>query len=255
MRPVGAPDAALRRGGDEQVGERRDVVERMAGLRRPVAAELDPAAAGLEQPAQRRDGRMRQAPCDRDGPHVVDHDVDRQAPQAGREVQERLRAGVELHVPAQWRDAAGEGLQQFDGGGAADHVATHAADAGVVHAAQVGIGGGLVDHDDAAASRRAELRHGVQRATVVRAVDARLHDHDAIQAERLAHHLVVGQRGLDRRVAAARVQRIAIRRTDDVDVAVARAGWREAGGGGGIDSRVLHDGFQSSRATRQALVA
>ena len=62
MRPVGGPDHALRVGGDQHVGQRRDLRVAVDLARHPVGSrQLHPDAAGLQQVEQRRQSLLRHA--------------------------------------------------------------------------------------------------------------------------------------------------------------------------------------------------
>ena len=80
-------------------------------------------------------------------------------------------------------------------------------------------------HGDAARIR--ELGDAVQRAGIVEAVEARLHDHHARHAEPLEHGGKLADGRVDRRVAAVRGQREAALRADHVHMAVAGIRRRE----------------------------
>ena len=63
------------------------------------------------------------------------------------------------------------------------YVDAHAAHADRVHVGQNRVRRVLVDVDDAAAARHADLTHRVEQAGVVATVGARLHEHVALDAE------------------------------------------------------------------------
>ena len=97
-----------------------------------------------------------------------------------------------------------------------------AADAGLAHRVELRVGRLVVDHRDAACAI-AELAHAVERARVVGAVDAGLHDHDALEAKRRKQLTkLVSRCGLGR-VGAAGEKRILLRIAEHVHVAIAGA--------------------------------
>ena len=61
----------------------------------------------------------------------------------------------------------------------------HAAHAELVHVGEQRVRRILVDVDDAAAARDADLAHRVEHAGIVAAIGARLHEHEALDAEML----------------------------------------------------------------------
>ena len=93
-----------------------------------------------------------------------------------------------------------------------------------------------VDHRDAAQPRRIGVE-GVEHRPVVGAVDARLHEHGALDAERVEHVAVVGGQRIGRRVDAVRRVRVARRRAAHVRMAIARE--RRRGDGRGTRGRVV----------------
>ena len=98
------------------------------------------------------------------------------------------------------------------------------------HALGVEVAQGLLSaivgrHHRNAARRRAELGHRVEHAGIVGAVEARLHDHVARDADARAQRLQLRDGRLRRRVGAVRRPSDICRvRPDDVDVAIAGAG-------------------------------
>ena len=99
------------------------------------------------------------------------------------------RAGIDLHMPTQVANLFGSGVEQRLGVGGIEtsrgiglEIEANAANAGVCHFLQSRARGGLVDHRNAARAHT-HAAHGVDGASIVRAVDARLHDDDAIEIE------------------------------------------------------------------------
>ena len=122
----------------------------------------------------------------------------------------------------------------------------HAAHAERVHLGEQRVRRVLVDVDDAAAARDADLAHRVEHAGIVAAIGARLHEHEALDAEMLRERQIVGQRRERRRVAQRLVHaavRIALRRSEHMEMRVARAfgGARKAGGLVAWSNGVLRD--------------
>src|SRR6185436_3019462 len=79
----------------------------------------------------------------------------------------------------------------------------------------------LVDVDDAAAALGADFAHRVEHARVVAPIGARLHEDKALNTEFACLFQVFGQRRARRLVAQVGRVRIALRRTEDVEMAVA----------------------------------
>ncbi len=97
------------------------------------------------------------------------------------------------------------------------------ANAAAVHFVEIGVGDFIVGGDDAARVGR-ELLDGVDRAGVVRSVYRGLHDHDALDMQRLMERAHFFHRSGLRRVNARRGEREFLRIAEDVRVAVARVG-------------------------------
>ena len=108
--------------------------------------------------------------------------------------------------------------------GAGD-VDAQAADALLVERVELGLRHLIGQHRDAA--RILKLRHGVQHAAIVGAIEARLHDHHAREPKPLEHGREVADRRIHRRVAAVRGQREARLWADHMHMAVARTGRRK----------------------------
>jgi hypothetical protein len=91
----------------------------------------------------------------------------------------------------------------------------------------------FVDIDDAAAACDSDLAHGIEHASVVAAIGARLHEHESLEAELRGEREIVGERRKRRNVAQRLVHpavRVALRRTEHVKMCIARQRWRAEGG-------------------------
>ncbi len=153
--------------------------------------------------------------------HVIDDDGRRQPPQHVGVGDDLVAAHMDLHVPADVGHAPRERLDHLDPGnrgrriehGEAD--ATHAAfmqrlqfrvrDVGMHHRHAAGI---------------AELRDGIERDAIVRAVGRRLNDHRALRADPFLQAPIVLHTGV-RLHARARARRWEARGIVDVHVAIA----------------------------------
>src|SRR3954447_6331731 len=96
-----------------------------------------------------------------------------------------------------------------------------AADAGLVHVVELGVGGLLVDDHDAAGALRAELADAVERRAVVRAIDTGLIEDDAVEVQGTLQLQQVLDRSSRWGVDAVRREGITGRIRKDVGVAVA----------------------------------
>ena len=111
----------------------------------------------------------------------------------------------------------------------------HAAHAELVHVGEQRVRRILVDVHDAAAARDPDLAHRVEHAGIVAAIGARLHEHEALDAEVLRERQIVGERRERRRVAQLLVHaavRIALRRSEHMEMRVAGIRRRAEGGRG-----------------------
>ena len=78
--------------------------------------------------------------------------------------------------------------------------------------------------DDAAAARDTDFAHRVEHAGIVAAIGARLHEHEPLHAEVLGELQIIGQRrerGLVAQVLVDAAVRIAVRRTEHMEMRVA----------------------------------
>ena len=106
VRPVGAPQHALRSGVDERPGERHHVViRRTAGAEPLCAGELDPAPLVAKQREKRAERRLVEAAADRDARHVVDDVRHREAVEHLGVIDEVGGVDVQHEVPAELGDA------------------------------------------------------------------------------------------------------------------------------------------------------
>ncbi|HEY9539688.1 MAG TPA: hypothetical protein VIS03_18990 [Kiloniellaceae bacterium] len=92
-----------------------------------------------------------------------------------------------------------------------------------MHPAQVLLVDALAD-DGNRAGTASEAAGGLQSAAVVGAVGGRLHDHHALEAERLLMRQQVLHSGDSRRVEAVRGEAGVVARAEDVHMAVAAPG-------------------------------
>ena len=104
-----------------------------------------------------------------------------------------------------------------------DQIEAHAADAGVVERADLIRGNVRLDHGDAAQPLPA-ARQRVEQRAVVGAVDARLHQHRAVDPEHAEQMQIVVERRIRRRVDALLRVGEGIGRTADMGVGIAGAG-------------------------------
>src|SRR3954449_5721802 len=96
-----------------------------------------------------------------------------------------------------------------------------AADAGLVHVVELGVGGLLVDDHDAAGALRAELSDAVEQRAVVRAIDTGLIENDAVQVQGALQLQQVLDRSSRWGVDAVRRERVTGGIGKDMGVAVA----------------------------------
>jgi hypothetical protein len=98
-----------------------------------------------------------------------------------------------------------------------------AANAGLAHRVEVGLAGLVVDHGNAARGCSARL-HAEQCRRIVGAIDARRHDHHALEMQRLVQRAHLLGRGRLGRIDAACEEREFLRVRVDVGVTIAGAG-------------------------------
>jgi hypothetical protein len=109
-----------------------------------------------------------------------------------------------------------------------------AAEARGLHGVEIGFAGLVVDHGHTARGRAARL-HAEQRRRIVGSIDARRHDHHALDVQRLVQRAHLFGRGKLRRVDAPRIEREFFGIGVDVGVAIGGAGRHvEIHGGRGL---------------------
>ena len=225
VREVGAPEDALRRGGDERLRERDGVRERRAvGRDALAAAYLHPRVRTLHQAQQFAERRLVEAVARLHPRHVVDHERHGQPEQHRRELDDVLGVQVDDEMPAHLPDALGHALHDLRLRHAlqvADEVEAHGADAALVVAAQLGVADVRLD-DARATVRPARPRDGVERGVHVDAVAARVDDDGAGDAEVVVERLQRLLRRVGRRVGPVGVVRERVPGAEDMAVRVAR---------------------------------
>src|ERR1700722_15347127 len=187
MRPVGAPDDALRRVGGERARERQGLFVRMRVLGDAVAAgEFDPDIAAVEQAQQPPKRAAVQAFGDIDAPHMVDHHrrLDR-----GDEIvviDEARAADVIGDMPAVRRDLLDDRphLVARPRRAAVGKIPMqpHATHAGVVEPFHLGVRRRRLEQRDAAIAILTGFEQ-VDKHPVVAAVRRRLHEHAALETQ------------------------------------------------------------------------
>ena len=162
-------------------------------------------------------------------------------------------AGIDLDVPTQSADLLGSGVQDRLGVGWFEpsrgigfEIEPHATDTRARHLLQRLARGSLVD-DGNAAGARAHAAHSVEGAGIVGTIDARLHDHDAIEVKVALEFEQLLYRSLRGRIDAPFCKGKRGRIAEHVHVAIARAARdseinRGAAGGGDRGPRPHHPG-------------
>src|SRR6187549_3815416 len=214
--PVGAPEHSIGKCFDESPGKRNHVaigvpfaVDRGRSRDRQSlgAADFRPDIFVL---AQHADEQLEFGAVDRfadiGSTHVIHH---HSGWKRGEEVPEfRKIRGFEVDddVPAKWRDPMcdlSEHVARREVDEAFDEVEARAADAGLVHRCELGVGHRSIDGRDAAcAAVGGEQR--VNECPIVGAVTGRLNDDVLIEAEMIAESEELVLRGIARRVLALR---------------------------------------------------
>ena len=127
---------------------------------------------------------------------MVEHDRRGQPLQKVRSLDDLLAQHMDLHVPAEIVDALRQGLEHVDCRRAGlDEIEAYAAYAEAVQPLEFGVCDARIDHRNAARAR-AELRHRVQGAGIVRAVSRWRDDNVARRADTLLEKAIV----VDRRI-------------------------------------------------------
>jgi hypothetical protein len=159
---------------------------------------------------------------------VAEHDVHREAGEGAVEIGKLVRMHQEFHVPAERCNAQRQLLQHVHRQRAwlavlhVHDIDAHPAHAGGIELFQFRDRYILGDHCDAAEATAGGL-HRFQHHGVVGPVDAGLHQHCVLHAERREHLQVIGQQAVGRGVDARGRIRVARVRPHDVRVRVARA--------------------------------
>src|SRR5262245_14508197 len=114
------------------------------------------------------------------------------------------------------------------------NVDPHAPHAERIRLREQRIRGVLVHVHDAAAAADPDLAHGVEHAGIVAAIRARLHEHETLDPEQFGEHEIVGERrqrrGITQLLRRSGSIRIAVRRTEYVEMRVAgKRGRAESG--------------------------
>ena len=229
---VAAPDHALRRGGDIRA---RHLAGLGIGRRRAHhvgARKLHPGAAAVEQAAD--NGERRVIDAARQPFEVVEHRGAGQPLQQVSGIDDLVRPQMDLHVPAERRDALRQRLDHVDGGDGGSRIELGEADA--AHAAvgeppQLAVFHVRV-HDGDAARLRSKLRQRIKRHRVVGPIGRRLHHHGPAGSDALLEPPVLGDAGVLLH-AGSRPRRRKARGVVDMHVAVAGVGRRLERRGGG----------------------
>ncbi len=171
MRPVRCPEHALRRRLNQRLGAEADVVEeRRADLRHLVGGgELDVSASAFDEPEQHPEGRVIERHRFEELAHVIDDQRARQAPQKRLTFRQEPAVELQLHMPAERRDAGGERSEAFPREHTSGkHVEAHPADACAAELIKLRIGYALVKDGDATRVRK--RRDRLKRTGIIGAV-------------------------------------------------------------------------------------
>ena len=193
MRPVARPHHALGRVLHERSCQRADIlVFRRAGLRGLVRRrELDPAAAGVDQPQQAFERRMVGRHRFQELAGVVDHELARQALDLRFVLRQLAAVELDIGVPAEGMHARHHFVHDLE----AEHAAVqrhdaHRADASLGKALEFSLGD-IGTHHRHAFGHAAQLLHRGQRDAVVVLVGVGLHDDHALEAEALLQRAIL----------------------------------------------------------------
>ena len=240
MRPVAAPDHPL--GGRRDQGLRdcgRVRVSRRPDLGVEIGAgQLDPGAAGIDQPVDDGEGRVIDASGLRQAAHVVGRLSSRQQPLKRATwlsaVDDLVAAHMDLHVPAQFVHAPRQRLDHVERGGRGRGIELGEADAAHatgVETPELAVADVGMHHRDPARGV-AELGDGVQRHRVVDRIHSRRHDHDPSHADAPLQQPVLGDGAIGLHARLRPLRREA--RIIDVHVAIAGVHRRAARQGGAL---------------------
>ncbi len=160
---------------------------------------------------------------------MLDHDIDRQAGKARRQLGQLVAIDQQLQMPLQRFDPVGQYFQMVEPDIAGEiEIEADAAHADMRDPFQFLVRN-IGRHHRHAAQAVAVERQRLQQAAIIGAVGARLHQHAAAEPERRQHLAILRERRFRRRIGARRALRKQRRRADHMALAVARAlGQREA---------------------------
>ncbi len=215
---------------DQRLRQRRHIRK----IRRPLgdaigAGDLHIYTAGFHQVEQCDEIRLARTLSRIAAAEMVDHHRERHLSEVILQPRDDGRASVDLHMPAQPADLLDGRVENGFGIGRIEpsrrvgfEIKPHAANARGCHLLQRLARCGPVD-DRNAARARPHAAHGVKRAGVVGAVDARLHHHDAIEVKVALELEQLLDGSLRRRVDALFCKWKLRRVAKHVDVAIAGA--------------------------------
>ena len=246
VRPVGAPDQAFGRRLDQRAPRTVDVGDTAARCGEPVRrGQLDPGAAVVQQAQQRLEaGAVRPARRRHVAEVAEHHRHGRSARAGGRGREIRRRASGTRCASRTARCAAPSARQRRDRQHAlavlqVDELKRTPRTPRACSASS--------SASDRRRSRRPRRRAAapdrlqrIEHRRVVGAVDARLHEHGALDAERVEHVAVVGQQRVGRRVDAVRRIRIARGRAANMRMAIAGQRRRRDGAARAARGRAAH---------------
>ena len=235
VRPVGAPDHAVRRRGDDCPGEGRhfDEGESKIGMHRRFAdligaAHFHPDMAEFHELQQQLKPRLIEPFCRFNPRDMVNNHRHRHSAYALFMLDKVLHVDMHVYGPAQFGDVFHASIEDIGFDVAArpvEQIEADAADAAVVEPAQV-VFGRFVVHARDAAKPAGGMFHRVEGRRVVQAVDAGLDHHGALDAQHGDYFQIMFERRGRRRVLTCCNKRESLRRTEDVEMGVASAGRR-----------------------------
>ena len=225
MRPVGAPQDAVRIHRDERLGKRHGIAERALAHRHPLrTAHLDPSQGiAAEQIEQRLERALLEAVRGLDPSHVVDDERHVDAPEKIVLRQDVLRIEVQHDVPAQRLDARDQTMEYVQVRHAAqmlDEVEADAANSSRVQARQFRIVDRTLDAGDTAIGALAR-GNGIQGHVHLRSMAAGMHDHGPGNPQARVQPAQILNRCIGRRIAAIGRIRKSIGRSEHMAVRVA----------------------------------
>ena len=237
MRPVGAPQHAIGRGGDER--PRRTGTTSSYGGVPPAVSRSAPDTFTQQRSSSISSSSWRNGAWSTPAEAstlamwsmTYAHGMSSSSDAYSGEV---LGVEVQHDVPAERHDPMDDPPELAELGRATevgDEVEPCATHAGVVQLGDVGVGERLVDHRHARVATLPAMQ-GVDHRRVVGAVAAGLHEHGPRQPEPLLQAFEVVDAGVGRRVRPVGGVRELVARTEDVAMRVARAGRRREPGRG-----------------------